>query len=214
MKNRSIRSSLHRRQRGVVLIFCLIVLVVLLAGGVAVIRSTNASLFSAGNLAFKRDLVNRGEAAMSQATTALKAGGALASATLAQSSLPAENYSAAQLLTNDRGVPNVLLVKTFPGSGNDITGTPFTQAKADIDAGDGVTVRYVIDRLCGTAGLSSTLGASGCVVQPRAARGGTSTGMVNTGISSGTQVVYRVSVRVDGPRDTQVFLQGSFTRPE
>jgi Tfp pilus assembly protein PilX len=53
------------RQRGVVLLFCLIVLVILLAGGVAVVRSMNTSLTSAGNLAFRRDLVNQGERAVS-----------------------------------------------------------------------------------------------------------------------------------------------------
>jgi type IV pilus assembly protein PilX len=48
-----------RHQRGVVLLFCLIVLVILLIGGVAVMRSTHTSLASAGNLAFRATLRTR-----------------------------------------------------------------------------------------------------------------------------------------------------------
>ncbi|MEJ7686401.1 MAG: hypothetical protein WKG52_05055 [Variovorax sp.] len=87
------------RESGVVLLFSLIVLVVLLAGGVAVMRSMNSSLFSAGNLAFKRDLVNQGELAVSNVLTAFGSG-ALAAATTTADSVPAANYSAVQLQAN------------------------------------------------------------------------------------------------------------------
>jgi Tfp pilus assembly protein PilX len=53
------------RQQGVVLIFSLIVLLILAIGAVAVLRSVNSSLLSAGNLAFHRDLVNQAEQAVS-----------------------------------------------------------------------------------------------------------------------------------------------------
>jgi len=42
------------RERGVVLIFTLIILLILTIGAVALLRSMNTSLFSAGNLAFRR----------------------------------------------------------------------------------------------------------------------------------------------------------------
>ena len=51
----------HPAQRGTVLLLTLIVLVVLLLGGVALVRSFDTSLLTAGNIAFKRDLVNQGE---------------------------------------------------------------------------------------------------------------------------------------------------------
>ena len=54
------RSAAHRRaglrQRGVVLLFSLITLVVLLLAAVALIRSFSNSMFTAGNIAFRRDL--------------------------------------------------------------------------------------------------------------------------------------------------------------
>jgi len=198
-----------KRQRGVVLLFCLIILVVLLAGGVAVMRSMNTSLFGAGNLAFKRDLLNQGEQAVSKAMVAFKTGGNLATTAATTANLASENYSATQLVTNARGIPSVLLVKGTP-SGPDITGATFAPTGGDITGRGGVTVRYVIDRMCGASG---SFAKSGCVYSP-------STSEVSGGsrpkdaLPTPVPPIYRVTVRVDGPRDTQVFLQTSFTKPE
>ena len=107
-------SKMHApaRERGVVLLFCLIILVVLLAGGVAVMRSMDTSLFGAGNLAFKRDLVNQGELAIAKAMREFQTSGALAATGATSSSLPGANYSAIQLAANAQGIPEVLLKKT------------------------------------------------------------------------------------------------------
>lgn len=199
--------SLHRRpaERGVVLLLCLIVLVVLLAGGVAVMRSMNTSLSSAGNLAFKRDLVNQGEQA---ADTALKlfSTGALSAAGADLVNVKARNYSAERLPSNDRGIPLALLsddaFDTVASASNDIK---------DASRKDQIKVRYIIDRLCNAPGASSK---TNCVYAPATTdvRGGS----VQESHRPPTPkaLVYRLSVRVDGPRDTQVFLQSSFTKPE
>ena len=70
--------QLPSRERGVVLIFTLIILLILTIGGAALVRSMQNSLFTAGNLAFRRDLMNQGEQAVSTALKQFKAGGALA----------------------------------------------------------------------------------------------------------------------------------------
>ncbi|VTU38062.1 pilus assembly PilX family protein [Variovorax sp. RA8] len=199
------------RQRGVVLLFCLVILVILLAGGVAVMRSMNSSLFSAGNLAFRRDLVNQGELAVSKAMQAFKTGG-LATSTLTSSSVPAENYSAIQLKVNKLGIPDVLLKKTGL-TGKDITNADFTPTGGAITGAGGVTVHYVIDRLCNATGSFASLSNSACVSAPSTTQvtGGTA-GMARPEIPP--PAIYRLSIRVDGPRDTQVFLQSSFSRPE
>ena len=75
-------NAVHRsasRQRGVVLIFALIVLLILTIGAVALMHSMTSSLFSAGNLAFRRDLVNQSEQAVSDVLTQFKVGGIFAS---------------------------------------------------------------------------------------------------------------------------------------
>lgn len=194
-------SSTRSRERGVVLLFCLIILVVLLAGGVAVVRSMNTSLFSSGNLAFKRDLVNQGEQAAADALTLFRTG-TLAASGADNASAPASNYSAVQLATNDRGIPTVLL--------SDTAYTPVA-AITITRAAEKVTVRYIIERLCNAAGAASK---TNCIYAPAITdvRGGDISGAERP--PPPNALVYRLTVRVDGPRDTQVFLQSSFTKPE
>jgi hypothetical protein len=113
------------RQRGVVLIFSLLVLLILAIGAVAVLRSVHTSLLSAGNLAFHRDLVNQAEQAVSNVMIAFKTNAPpLSGVTTAD--LPAANYSSSALPTNAQGVPTALLDNTAFAAvgipGNDITG--------------------------------------------------------------------------------------------
>ena len=195
------------RQRGVVLIFSLIVLLILAIGAVAVLRSVNSSLLSAGNLAFHRDLVNQAEEAVSTVMTEFKTNGPPLSTSPTTLSLPAANYSATTLPTNAQGVPLALLdnaafaLVATPGlvpAGNDIAGrTP------------DVTIRYVIDRLCTNLGTASS---PNCVQSTGLPTGGTANR--NTAVAPPSATVYRISVRVDGPRNTQAFLQSTFTKPD
>ncbi|RST51858.1 hypothetical protein [Variovorax sp. MHTC-1] len=189
----------RQRQRGVVLLLCLIVLVILLTGGVAVVRSMNASLTSAGNLAFRRDLVNQGERAVSLVLAKFASTGTLVNAT---DDLPGENFKATKLDTNTHGVPMALLDdKTFGTVGkasNDVT-----------DTAAQVSIRYVIDRLCAGTGPATS---AGCVQSSAAPAGGTASPTPPP--APPTATVYRLSMRVSGPRDTQVFLQSTFTKPD
>lgn len=187
------------RQRGVVLLFCLIVLVILLAGGVAVVRSMNTSLTSAGNLAFRRDLVNQGERAVSAVLAKFASTGTLASAT---TDLPGENFKATKLDTNAQGIPKALLddtvFATVGKASNDITDTTAQ-----------VTIRYLIDRLCTDSGTATS---TGCVQSAAAPSGGTASPTPPP--APPTATIYRLSLRVSGPRDTQVFVQSTFTKPD
>ncbi|SEM46040.1 Tfp pilus assembly protein PilX [Variovorax sp. YR750] len=198
-KKLSMSARLAKRERGVVLLFCLIVLVILLAGGVAVVRSMHTSLTSAGNLAFRRDLVNQGERAVSAVLTKFATGGTLATAT---ADVPAENFKASRLDTNAQGMPTVLFddtaFATVGKTSNDI-----------VDATAQVSIRYVIDRLCTASGTATS---TGCVQSSAAPSGGTA-GPVPPPPPP-TATVYRLSMRVSGPRDTQVFLQSTFTKPD
>jgi type IV pilus assembly protein PilX len=199
--NRAMQSPLSR-QRGVVLIFTLIILLILTIGAVALMRSMNTSLFSAGNLAFRRDLVNQGEQAVSTVITEFKTGGALSSSTTTAASVPALNYSAIMLNSNAQGVPSALLDNTqFAAAG--------TAANDIVGATPDVTIRYVIDRLCSAAGPST--GAL-CVQSSAAPTGGTAN--TTPGVPPPTATVYRLSARITGPRSTQVFLQTTFTKPD
>lgn len=191
----------QRRERGVVLLICLIVLVILLAGGVAVMRSMNTTLSSAGNLAFKRDLVNQGEQAAVKALALFNTGGTLSAVGADYNDATASNYSAVRLDTNDRGIPLALLKDDLYNA----------KAADTIVRTDAVNIRYLIHRLCNTSCAASK---STCVYAPSTSdvRGGS---VQESGRPPPPKaLVYRLSVRVDGPRDTQVFLQSSFTKPE
>jgi type IV pilus assembly protein PilX len=192
------------RQRGVVLIFTLIILLILTIGAVALMRSMNTSLLSAGNLAFRRDLANQGEQAVSNVITEFKASGALSSSAVTDQNVPAANYSATMLATNAQGVPNILL-----SSDSTFNGTGFTSTAHDIvGASPDVSIRYVIDRMCTAAGVT----VANLCVQSSAAPTGLTPGNQSPPPPSAT--VYRLSVRVTGPRATQVFLQTTFTRQD
>jgi type IV pilus assembly protein PilX len=197
----SLRFAKAVRQQGVVLIFALLVLLILAIGAVAVLRSVDSSLLSSGNLAFHRDLVNQAEQAVSTVMTEFKTNGPpLNGATTAD--LPAANYVSTALPTNAQGVPLVLLDNTaFAAAG----------AAANIIPGatPDVTIRYIIDRLCTNTGTASS---PNCVQSTGLPTGGTAN--KNTALAPPSATVYRISVRVDGPRSTQAFLQTTFTKPD
>jgi type IV pilus assembly protein PilX len=200
------------RQRGVVLIFALLVLLILAIGAVAILRSTNSSLLSSGNLAFHRDLVNQAEQAISTVMTEFKTGGLPLGTQSTTGSVPAANYSAVTLTTNNQGVPLVLLTTDdtvfatvgTPGlvpAGNDLKGRT-----------SDVKIRYIIDRLCTAVPPTVTASINACVQSTGLPTGGTANR--NTAVAPPSATVYRISVRVDGPRNTQAFLQTTFTKPD
>ena len=198
-------SGTHRppsRQRGVVLIFTLIILLILTIGAVALMRSMNTSLFGAGNLAFRRDLANQGEQAVSTVMAEFSTGGALVNSTTTQNNVLADNYSATMLPTNQQGMPTALLSDSQWAATN-FTGPDLVGATGD------VIIRYAIDRLCNATGPSSS---TTCVQST--AVGPSKSSKDPGGLPSPSATVYRLSVRITGARSTQVFLQTTFTKPD
>jgi type IV pilus assembly protein PilX len=207
--------AIGTRQRGVVLLFSLIALVILLLAAVALMRSFNTSQFMAGNIAFKRDLQNQGERAVDRVLTDFRAGNPLANMATRAANRAASNYSAAMLPTNNQGIPRAL------GDTDLVFSAAWTAP--DIAAAPGVSIRYIVDRMCNAAGDEKTLGADNCVIADNAMpSGGSASNLIGpdgkplcaTCKSAAPQgVVYRLSIRVDGPRNTQAFFQSTFTIP-
>jgi type IV pilus assembly protein PilX len=191
------------RQQGVVLIFSLIVLLILAIGAVALMRSVDTSQVSAGNLAFHRDLVNQGEQAVATVMTEFKTNGPpLGGATTA--SMQSANYSATTLPTNTQGVPLVLL--------DDAAFALIATAPDLVGRTSDVLIRYVVDRLCTPTPLTVIATSNACVQSTGLPTGGTANR--NTAVAPPSATVYRVSVRITGPRLTQAFLQTTFTKPD
>ena len=190
---RSSRRTL-RMQRGVVMVIVLIALMILMIGGIALIRSADTSLLTAGNLAFKRDLVNQGERGIAKVIAGLKTGN-LATETARQSNSLADNYSATVLASDTHGVPLVLVDNSaFTTAG--MTGADLSDSTA------GVTIRYVIDRQCTATGVYD---ASTCMTTATASDKGGTSWVKRAGSES--RPIYRISVRVIGPRRTEAYLQ-------
>lgn len=189
-----------QKQRGVVLLFTMIVLVLLLISAIALVRSVDSSQIIAGNIAFKRDLLNQGQRGITIAKKSLSDGGVLADGAKRQKDLLANNYSATMLEANAQGIPKILLSdKAWAKSG--MTGADI------IDSTSGVAIRYVIDRLCTETGSPDS---AKCVVTTRIPSGG-SDFLLTRRAGGSTPPVYRISVRVTGPHNTQTYMQSTFT---
>ncbi|HSH71741.1 MAG TPA: hypothetical protein VK974_01670 [Methylophilaceae bacterium] len=186
----------RQRQSGIVMIVTLIALAILLLASVALIRSTDANLLIAGHLSFKRDIVNRAERAIPIVRAAFNSG-SLSTSLARQSDIPAANYYATILTSNASGIPNILLdTAVFDAAlpSNNI-----------VDTAGQTTIRYVIDRMClATGPISSTsCSLSSSNTDP--------SGNPDPKMIGATRSLYRISMRVTGPRNTEAFLQTTVT---
>jgi hypothetical protein len=194
-------APLRAGQHGVVLLYALIAIVILMISGLALVRGVGTALAVGGDFAMRRDLINQGELGVAQAKSLFLASGDLGTAA-ARNSPPipsADNYSATTLANEPSGIPIALLDDpTFSAS----------FSGADIHAGNNITIRYVIDRQCSTTGpaMSNT-----CMLyQPLCKAGGVGcSGPPDGEKGTGTPplAVYRITVRVTGPKNTIAFLQ-------
>lgn len=193
--------TMPQNQRGVALFIALIALVVLMISAIALTRSTDTAQLIAGNLAIKRDMTHESELAI-QAAIGAFAAGALNLEKDRWNSIPGANYSASALPSNNNGIPVALI--TAPTSSGESAPTA-----------NGITYRYLIDRMCPTSG-NPTLPASYCMTGLSKAdvavdafnvlaNGGAGQPRKNSG------VVYRISVRVTDARRNQSFFQTTLT---
>ena len=114
---------------------------------------------------------------------------------------------------NDQSVPYYWA--NWPGSGVNLLSDPFwlnTNANAWRDLGNdsnGNRVRYVIHRMCESAGDQNAANAN-CVRVASAASAASTKGAVGYGtgaLPGATSTYYRVTVRIDGPRNTVSYVQ-------
>lgn len=185
-------------QRGVILIISLIVLVAMSLAAVALTRSVDVSNIAAGNLSFKKGALSTTDFGVEAAIAKFRAGQPLFTNT--ENNIAAQSYFASIQASDARGIPNQLL--TAPDLATCETGPP---AGSLWVATTKECVRFLIERQCTQAGPWDE---PHCTVIERAgARGGTA-GMSQTGASR--IALYRVTVRVDGPRNTSSFSQVIF----
>lgn len=197
---------------GAGLVIALVVLVVMSLGALALVRAVASGLLVSGNFAFRQAAVMAADAGSEAAVGWLSA-----------------RASTAEPFTDQ---PEAGYYASMP-AGLDLTGNRGSSATAAIDwdsddcAGrNGITcmkaapalttdpaghiVRYVIHRLCRTAG-SPDAAANSCLLFRSAQGGSSNRSQLSYGASKRFQnadtVYYRITVQVRGPRNTTAFVQ-------
>ncbi|MDE1998208.1 MAG: hypothetical protein KGI91_08655 [Burkholderiales bacterium] len=198
---------MRSRQNGIVLIIALIVLVAMTIAALALTKSVFTSNVIAGNIASQQATTHSADAGIEAAITWLENNNNVSSSSCAVGSTllacdqPAAGYKATwqnpssgqswASLWNDNFVP-AGLVKTL---GTD---------------GAGNTVSYVIQRMCTNSGDASNVG-NDCSQTPMSSAsscsGGSSCDAGKTNLDSVSQVYYRITVQVVGPKNTQSYVQ-------
>jgi type IV pilus assembly protein PilX len=176
-----------RRQKGISLIVVLLVLVVMLTTTIGILRNSNASLGIVGNLGFKQNATSVSDQGVEAARTWLRAQApaTLLAAVAAQAYFPTWNIA--------------FDPETFDWDNLSVQSTA--------NDGTGNRVRYVIHRMCALAGATDV--ANQECVSPTSVSGNGSKQLGGEGnvFNESLIALFRVTVRVDGPRNTVSYTQ-------
>jgi Tfp pilus assembly protein PilX len=198
--------------RGAGLVVALVVLVVMSLGALALVRAVASGLLVAGNFAFREAAVLAAESGSESAISWLS--DRAATTDLLSDQPEAGYYASLPVGLSLSGQSNTSTSATIDWDDDQCaarTGTRcFTAGPPlPIDAA-GHRVRYVIHRLCRTAG-SSDAAANSCLLFRSAQGGSSNRGQLSYGASkrfqSSDTVYYRITVHVRGPRNTTAFIQ-------
>jgi Tfp pilus assembly protein PilX len=191
-----------RRQRGAILFIALIVLVAMSLAGIALMRSVDTNVLIAGNLAFRQSATAGGDWGIEAANAWLR--------------------SSPELLNNDGLAAGAPFYYATWQESLDLIGTNPTipdypwDTNLPLDLGfdsAGNQVKYVIHRLCDREGaptdplvkcVRSTLSKSSGPNTPDSNR---VKPMDDINQTSKSVALYRVTVRVTGPRNTVSYVQ-------
>ena len=186
------------RQRGTVLFFAIIVVVIMTLAGIALVRSIDTTNMIAGNLAFHESAIHSGDTGIETAIAWLQA----------NSSGPTLNADDA---TNGYAANGINATQS-PASGQSWdaywTQTLAARSKTLSTNAAGNTVSYVIDRMCSFAG-SPTAGAT-CASSPLvSAATGNAEVAGKLQLNAPSLVYYRITAKIVGPRSTVSYVQAT-----
>lgn len=177
------------RERGVVLFVALIVLIVMTLAGLALLRQMGVGTSIAGNVAFKENATSVADRGTEAARAWLRANAAITA-----NDSPADGYLSSWVGGVDPAA--------FDWAGSSRTLT-------DDVAQTGNTARIIIHRLCETPNMSVLDPAQRCSDFPVLNAGESHGGGSYPSVLPGTfpAPFYRVTTRVDGPRNTVSYIQ-------
>ncbi len=206
------RRAVNSDDRGGGLVVALVVLAAMSMAVLALVSNVSSGLLAAGNLAFRQAAVLAADSGSEAAIEWLspKAG----SADLFQDQPNAGYYASLPSdldLTGNRGATAGARIDWDDDNCADLSGPRCLKAASPLAADSaGNVVRYVIHRLCRSTG-SPQAAANSCLLHRLPAGGGSNRGQLSYGASTRFEpadaVVYRITIRVRGPRDTTAFVQ-------
>jgi type IV pilus assembly protein PilX len=208
--------SSPQKQRGIVLLITLIVLVAMMLAGIGMMRSTDTVTKIAGNLSFRESALHGGDAGIyngyNQLLTMLANNKAALGADSAFPGYFASPFNDCEVLNtclgNERQWWNTNV--TFPADywSNNRSGTPAPTINVTDTSGKTVaTVSYMVQRMC-----TSSAPVVCQTYSDTSTRGNALTGDQTT-ITS-TAVFYRITAKSLGPRNTVVYSQALALLPE
>jgi Tfp pilus assembly protein PilX len=163
------------RQRGIVLAIALIVMVAMSLTAAALVRSVDVTIAVIGNLGFREASIVAADAGLEEAIATLASGTLLPER---ERDLPAQSYYAWRQPGEDsRGVPLALQKLE-----------QYSKDARVLDAGNGNSVRYIIERLCTSAAPASPAHCNLVGDAPQHA-------------------TFRITIRVDGPQNAVSHVQ-------
>jgi Tfp pilus assembly protein PilX len=183
-----------RNERGVVLFVALIVLIIMTLAGLALLRQMGAGTSIAGNIAFKENATSVGDRGIEVGRRWIRDNTAITA-----NDLFTAGYHSSW-------------TSTLWGDSVDPTTFVWTDAQSRLltedDEQTGNTTRVIIQRLCEKPNLSAIDATQRCSDAP-VANGGSKGGGGYPSIlpATSTAPVYRVTTRVQGPRNTISYTQ-------
>jgi Tfp pilus assembly protein PilX len=206
LKN-GLKYRIAKVQKGFVLFFALIALVVMSLAAAALIRSVDTGVIVAGNLAFKQSATAMGDTGMVSAMTWIQGNAASLNATSAANGYY-ETSTTGMILTRDGGGTWPSGQAWSDATSKLATGSGFPVATPGFDPVTGNTVRYVIERMCRATGAAS---AASCLMGSASTGGNSLSGKTDPELGAITNYslspMYRITTRVTGPKNTISYIQ-------
>jgi Tfp pilus assembly protein PilX len=190
-----------RSQRGVVVFIALIVLVAMMLAGVATMRASGGAILTAGNLGFRQNATLAGDLGLEAARAWLSA--------QTPSKLETTNGAQGYYATWNEQLPALPPGGAWDpvlwGENNWKDSAKAVQVNPTMPDAAGNTVSYVIHRMCRDPG-SVELADQECVLLSDPGKGGPKEAQEKAFVGT-SQVYFRVTARVEGPKRTVSYVQ-------
>jgi len=200
------------RQRGVVLFFALIALVVMSLAAVALIRSVDTSTMIAGNLAFKQSATTSGDSGVESAVAAMNAIQAAMTAASNNVLIDPGCPTACSNTFNSTNAANGYYSNADPALNLFADATWNASSIPEVLDGSGNKIRYIIQRMCRTADQSPS--TTNCLFSAAALDNNGQEVPLPSNICQGSGCPkagqapeYRITSRAAGPGNTFSYVQ-------